>query len=261
MKYTISSLSFDWGKAKKLASMPADMGYEIFWECGSEDTWINTMELLNAQQKHPFSIHSPYFFVDLSLPGDTEKMFEELKRPFDLYHRFDGEFYVVHTFDHMTYPQDDVFEADCRKRTVERLGRFNEICRENGVQMVAENIAFGGNERYLFNQEQFLDIFRQLPDLNCIIDLGHAALVEDMDVYEMQKELKSRIKAYHIHDNNGKADSHQRIFMGIRDWERFARGVAEFTPDATGVMEYYGFPDLADYLQDRDTLEKLIAKY
>lgn len=56
MKYTISSLSFDWGKAKKLASMPADMGYEIFWECGSEDTWINTMELLNARQKHPFKI-------------------------------------------------------------------------------------------------------------------------------------------------------------------------------------------------------------
>jgi hypothetical protein len=89
-------------------------------------------------------------------------MFEELKRPFDVYHRFGGEFYVVHTFDHMTYPQDDAFEADCRKRSIDRLGRFNEICKENGVQMVAENIAFGGDERYLFNQEQFLEIFRQL---------------------------------------------------------------------------------------------------
>ena len=260
MKYTISSLSFDWGKAKRLADMPADIGYEIFWECGSEDTWRNTMDLLNAKQQHPFSIHSPYFFVDLSLPGDTDRMFEELKRPFDLYHRYNGEFYVVHTFDHMTYPHDEAFEADCRKRSIERLGKFNEICRENGVQMLAENIAFGGDERYLFTQDQFLDIFRQLPDLGCIIDLGHAALSE-MDVYEMQKELKGRIKAYHLHDNNGKADSHQKMFAGIRDWEKFAKGVAEFTPDATGVMEYYGYTRLSDYLSDRDSLEALIAKY
>lgn len=260
MKYTISSLSFDWGKVKKLASMPADMGYEIFWECGSEDTWINTMNLINAEQKHPFSIHSPYFFVDLSLPGDTDRMFEELKRPFDVYHRFGGEFYVVHTFDHMTYPQDDAFEADCRKRSIDRLGRFNEICKENGVQMVAENIAFGGDERYLFNQEQFLDIFRQLPELNCLIDVGHAALA-DMDVYEMQKELQGRIKAYHIHDNNGKGDQHQRILTGIRDWDLFAKGVAEYTPDAVGVMEYMNCPDLTTYLEDRAAMEVLIAKY
>ena len=199
-------------------------------------------------------------YCDLSLPGDTDKMFEELKRPFDIYHRYGGEFYVVHTFDHMTYPQDDAFEADCRKRSIERLGKFNEICKENGVQMVAENIAFGGDERYLFTQDQFLEIFRQLPDLNCLIDLGHAALAE-MDVYEMQKELKGRIKAYHIHDNNGKGDQHQRIYAGIRDWEQFAKGVAEFTPDATGVMEYWGYPDLNTYLEDRATLEALIAKY
>lgn len=260
MKYTISSLSFDWGKAKRLKDMPEDLGYEIFWECGSEDTWRNTMELLQANCTHRFSIHSPYFFVDLSLPGDTAKMFEELKRPFDFYHKYNGEFYVVHTFDHMTYPHDAQFEADCRKRSVERLAAFDEICKAEGVLMAAENIAFGNGERYLFNHEQFLDIFRQLPELHCLIDLGHAALT-DINVYELQKALGERIVAYHLHDNDGGSDTHKRMWMGKRDWDEFAKGVAEYTPNATGVMEYYGFPDLSDYMEDRERLEKLIQSH
>lgn len=260
MKFTISSLSFDWGKMKNLRDMPGEFGYEIFWECGSEDNWVNTMELLQAERTHAFSIHSPYFFVDLSLPGDTGKMFEELKRPFDLYHRYNADFYVVHTFDHMRYPQDSEYESDCRKRAVERLGQFDEICRKEGVLMLAENIAFGNGERYLFNHEQFLDIFKQLPQLHCLVDLGHAALT-DMDVYKLQQELKERIVAYHLHDNNGIADTHQRMWMGTRDWSKFARGVAEYTPAARGVMEYYGFPRLGDYIEDSSRLERLIESF
>lgn len=260
MRYTISSLSFDWGKVRRLANMPAEFGYEIFWECGSEDQWNHTMEILQAECKHPFSIHSPYLFIDLSMPGDTEKLFDELRRPFDLYHRHDGEFYVVHTFDHMNYPHDEAFEQDCRRRSVERLAQFNEICKAEGVHMVAENIAFGNGERWLFTQDQFIDIFRQIPDLDCLVDVGHAELAE-MDVYALQEALGSRIRAYHLHDNNGKADSHQRMWMGVRDWDRFAEGVARFTPDAVGVMEYYGFADLQNYIDDSKRLEETVARF
>lgn len=260
MRYTISSLSFDWAKVKKLADMPGDFGYEIFWETGSLDNWNHTMEIIQGKVRHPMSIHSPYFFIDLSLPGDTRKIFEELRRPFDFYHKHNGEFYVVHTFDHMTYPYDEQFEEDCRKRTVERLGEFDLICRKEGVRMVAENIAFGNGERYLFHHEQFLDIFRQLPELHCLIDLGHAALT-DIDVYKVQQELRDRIVAYHLHDNDGTGDLHQRMGTGIRDWDLFARGVAEYTPGAIGVMEYWGVTNLADYLADREMLEGKIASF
>ena len=260
MRYTISSLSFDWGKAKRLRDMPEDLGYEIFWECGSEDTWKNTMEIIQANGSHRFSIHAPYFFVDLSLPGNTEKMFEELKRPFDFYHKYNGDFYVVHTFDHMTYPHDPRFEEDCRKRAAERLAAFDQICKAEGVLMAAENIAFGNGERYLFNHQQFLELFRQLPELHCLIDLGHAALT-DLNVYALQEALRDRIVAYHLHDNNGLFDAHRRMWTGVRDWEEFAKGVAAFTPNATGVLEYMGVSNLADYVEDSRRLEKMIQSY
>ena len=51
------------------------------------------------------------------------------------------------------------------------------------------------------------------------------------------------------------------MWMGTRDWDKFAKGAAEFTPGATGVMEYYGFSDLSDYIEDRDHLETLINSY
>lgn len=258
MKYTISSLSFDWGRVKRLADMPEQLGYEIFWECGSEDNWHNSMRILRTDRcGRRLSIHAPYFFVDLSLPGDENKMFKELMRPFDFYHKYNAEFYVVHTFDHMTYPHDEAFEAECRQRSIDRLGKFDEICRREGVLMAAENIAFGNGEPYLFNHRQYLNIFEQLPELHCLIDLGHAALT-DIDVYELQRNLKDRIVGYHLHDNDGKSDSHKKMFSGIRDWETFAKGVAEFTPDAAGVLEYYGHPDLQTYIRDISALESMI---
>lgn len=258
MKYTISSLSFDWGKVRHLEGMPLELGFEIFWECGSEDSWHHTMDILQANGKRRLSIHSPYLFNDLSLPGDTAKKFEELRRPFEFYHRYDAEFYVVHTCDHLYGPSDPQTEEDRRKRAMDRLGAFNEICRAEGVLMVAENIAYGKGERPLFNHDQYLELFRQLPQLHCLIDLGHAALA-DIRVSEIQKELRERIVAYHLHDNDGTADSHKRMWMGTRDWDAFARGVAKYTPEAIGVMEYYGFPDLANYLEDSARLEKLIC--
>ncbi len=260
MKYTISSLSFDWGRVKSLRDMPEDMGYEIFWECGSEDNWRHTMELLRETGNRRLSIHSPYFFCDLSKPGDTGKMFEELRRPFDFYHRYGAGFYVVHTCDHLDGEPNPAEEAARRELAIERLGAFDEICRAEGVLMVAENVASNRDERHLFSHEQYLDIFRQLPELHCLIDLGHAALM-DYRVLELQEELKDRIVGYHLHDNDGMKDQHQRMWSGVRDWEEFARGVALYTPKATGVMEYYQVTRPADYLEDRERLEGLIRKY
>ena len=259
MNYTISSYSFDWGKVRRLKDMPQDLGFEIFWECGSVDNWLHTMDILRANGDRRLSIHSPFLFCDLSMPGDTQKMFDELRRPFDFYHRFGAEFYVVHTCGHLYGDPDPAFEQARRDRAAERLAAFDEICRSEGVLMVAENVAYSKQERRLFDHDQFLEIFRKLPQLRCLLDVGHAA-VADIRVAEVQEELKDRIVAYHLHDNDGTRDSHNRMFTGIRDWEEFAWGVVKHTPEAVFVMEYNLVPDLADYLEDRERLNGLLEK-
>lgn len=50
----------------------------------------------------------------------------------------------------------------------------------------------------------------------------------------------------------------------IIDFRGLVKGmcmVSEYTPGAIGVMEYWGVSELADYLADREMLEKKIAAY
>ena len=99
-------------------------------------------------------------------------------------------------------------------------------------------------------------MFRQIPDLKCLIDVGHAML-SDLSVWEMQKKLGKRITAYHIHDNDGSRDLHLPIGEGIFDWKAFVLGIQAFTPDAELVMEYEGIPQLERYVADSEGLEKI----
>ena len=103
----------------------------------------------------------------------------------------------------------------------------------------------------LCNQDDFLRLFQNNPSLNCIIDTGHAIL-GDIDVFTVQKELGSRLKAYHLHDNNGIEDLHQRVGTGVFHWERFYEGARLYTPDATFVMEYNAnaVSAFSDYAED-----------
>ena len=118
---------------------------------------------------------------------------------------------------------------------MDRLAKFNEICKAEGIRLAAENLCSGNPP--LFNEEQFLEIFRRIPDLNCCIDVGHA-LATGMDITRLQKTLGSRICAYHLHNNDGTRDAHNRLREGCMGWNQFAENAKLYTPDATGIIEY-----------------------
>lgn len=257
MRVAVSSLSFTGPRINKMAQLPADFGIEIFYEWGSQHYWENLLEQIMPGRTGRFSIHSPFGHMDVSTATDEAKLFDQLRTPFDLYHKYNGECYVVHSCGHLDFPPDPVREEECRKQALDRLVRFDDICRREGVQMVVENLGFNNVERVLFNQQQFLDLFAQAPQLRCLLDTGHAVLA-DYDIYEIQNTLKDRLVAYHLHDNDGTADQHLRLGQGVIDWERFAQGFCSFTPDACVVMEYNA-GEAPDYIQDREQLSRLIG--
>lgn len=259
MKFTASSLSFTGPHINKMAQLPPDFGIEIFYEWGSHDYWDQMLALAMPGREGGFSIHSPFCHMDVASAGDEEKLFDQLRVPFDLYHKYDGEFYVVHSSGRLDFPPDPAREADYRRRALDRLVRFDDICRREGVQMVVENLGFSNVERTLFNQQQFLELFEEAPQLRCLLDTGHAILA-DYDIYEVQKALKGRLMAYHLHDNDATGDQHLRLGRGAVDWELFAEGLRNFTPDACVVLEYnVGEP--ADYIEDRAQLRRLTGLY
>jgi sugar phosphate isomerase/epimerase len=74
----------------------------------------------------------------------------------------------------------------------------------------------------LSSAERLLMFFEQTHlNLNVCFDTGHANMREGVDT--AYRLLKSRIRSTHIHDNNGKDDSHLFPLLGDRgtiDWRR-----------------------------------------
>lgn len=259
MRISCSSLAFPAYNAFDMKKLPSDMGIEIFYEWGGSTFWRLVLDEVMNGRTGSFSIHSPYCgkAADFSNPEDEDWLFEYLKEPFELYHRFNAVNYVIHTNGPISEPLSADRSDDLRKIIAERLFRFQEICVKEGVNMLVENLGFGGGLFTLFNEQQFLQLFDDNCNLNCLVDTGHAA-IENFDIYRIQETLGSRLQAYHLHDNNGIDDQHNRIESGVIDWNRFYEGAARFTPDADYVFEYKqsAVTSIQDFVSDAQKLTK-----
>lgn len=241
MKISVSTLAFCGDQIGGMKNLPKDIGIEIFYEWGSETYWNQMLPGILEGRTGKFSIHNTFMGADLemSLTDNEEKLFKHLMECFDMYHKYDAENLVVHMNAPYKVKPTAAEKAERLARVEGRLARFNDICKKEGVNMVVENLAYGVDSGlyHLCNQEDFLGIFAHNPELNCIIDTGHAVL-GGIDICAVQETLKDRLQAYHMHDNNGRLDGHQRICTGVIDWNRFFEYARKYTPNATYVMEY-----------------------
>lgn len=261
MKISVSSLGFLGPLGFNMKNLDPSLGVEIFYEWGGATYWELVLEEVMRDRTGSFSVHAPFQGkkLDLSLVEDEQWLFDYLMQPFDLYHKFGGDGYVVHMNCPYSEEPTDAQRAERLKRVEDRLARFNEICKREGVNMLVENLAFTRGAT-LCRQEDFLSIFEHNPELDCIVDTGHAVLA-GIDICAVQETLGSRLKAYHMHDNNGRTDGHKRIMTGVIDWKRFGEGAKKHTPNAHFVMEYN--PDstdsIDDYMTDAQIIRNMLA--
>ncbi len=255
MKYSVSSLSYVGPRMKWMSRLPEDFGIEIFWDYGDELYYNAMIAELMHERSGAFSIHGP-MGVSFADECTDEKLFDRLMRPFGLYHRFDSAFYVLHTHTNLALSPSPTGEEIYRKQqlSIERINRFDEICRSDGVQLVIENIGKRVDGVTMFDEREFLDLFGQNPELRCLLDVGHAVL-GDYDISRVQRTLNSRLIAYHIHDNQGKTDDHFRMGNGVIDWSAWKECCRTYTPSAEIVFEYDRVPDESAYIEDRAFIE------
>ncbi len=235
MNYSVSTCSFVKLKVKRLLALPEDIGVEIMVEYGSDEYWKQFLTRYQNTHSGRISIHSPFAFHDFAMPGNEKELFAYFRKAFDLYHRFNCEFYVLHAFNNIDLAASGCPAEEYRKRTIDRIARFDEICRQEGVCLAVEN-TFGSPDN-IFTQEQWLSMFAELPNLRSLIDTGHA-IVSGMDLTTLQQTLGQRVVGYHLHNNDGMRDAHERLQNGLIDWQVFADNAKKYTPHATGIIEY-----------------------
>ena len=251
MEFSVSALSYIGPKTKKMMRLDPEMGVEIFWDWGNEDFWKGVVPELMRGRTGNFSIHGPMMYVGFTDDAPTERVFEELRKPFDLYHRCNSRFYVLHTHSGGCILPGMSREALEGKRQLaeERILCFQEICAAEGVQLMVENIGRNAEGKTVFDEKAFIDLFLNHPELKCLLDVGHAVL-GDYDIGRVQQALGRQLAAYHLHDNHGKTDDHLRIRQGVIDWQQWKRNCLLYTPEAEVVLEYDGIVDEAVYHAD-----------
>lgn len=114
---------------------------------------------------------------------------------------------------------------------------------DEGIHVTVENVGYPKKNSVLFDQEQFVALFDRLPqEVGCLIDTGHAML-NRWDIPALIRRMGTRIKGYHLNNNDGFHDSHYPIydpegFCSHQEMDDILRAIAQYTPQAHLVLEY-----------------------
>lgn len=126
-----------------------------------------------------------------------------------------------------------VFENGCTPQDFfrENYRFYNEVgdtAEKYGVDILLENFE-GGDYGYYFRtgreMRQFIDEVK-IPRLHACWDTGHAN-VRGRNQYEDILELGNHLRALHVQDNWGTADSHVMPLVGTTNFDQVLRGLVE----------------------------------
>ncbi|MGO5023275.1 sugar phosphate isomerase/epimerase family protein [Lawsonibacter sp. LCP25S3_G6] len=189
----------------------------------------------------PITLHAP-FVEECTAPGSAEEalMEQEYTKACRLYHQFGASSMVMHTHEG-SFPADQ--HAYWRARCLEVLLDWTGRMREQNINVTVENVGYPKKDNVLFDQEQFLDLFDHLPqEVGCLIDTGHAIL-NHWDIPGLIRRMGSRIKGYHLNNNDGIHDSHYPLYdpdgvYSASQIDEILQTIAQYTPDAHLILEY-----------------------
>lgn len=212
------------------------LGVEVF-PCEYDQEYTNALcASIERLKGRPITFHGPYYGSEYSVSKESKdfgRSLELLAKTLEYAKCMKAKHIVFH------HNNCEIKESEREERIAN--ARENQLiiaslCEEAGVPVVVENAGVQCAGTMLFNEEEFIAecLARPYPVL---IDIGHTN-ANGWNLRHVMKELKNKIICYHLHNNNGSCDSHQRIFNGTLDFSKFMEDFFEFTPEADLVLEY-----------------------
>lgn len=202
-------------------------------------------EKLDAQVENlkgiPATIHSPFIEI-CTVPGSSEEQMMEVAftRACGYYKAFHATSMVFHT-NESSFPKEEKEAKRARVREV--LLDWYQRLKDQGIEMTVENVGYPKKQNQLFDYDQFIQLFQELPEeIGCLIDTGHAML-NGWDMVKLIETLGPRIRGYHLNNNDGIHDSHYPLydpegFYSPEQMDEVLRAIARYSPDADLGIEY-----------------------
>ncbi len=211
-----------------------DLGFELLAMFDLPDFEKNLERNQNLFSEGPLLFHEPVWGVEHSAPKGSRAYDESM------YH-----IRLTRKWAEILHPEDmvchlsngPVITADKDRMLRTALDNLEEI-RDlfSGTRILLENTGIRSEGTLLLDQDAFTDlcISRDLPVL---IDVGHAN-ANGWNLKKLICDLHDRIAAFHLHNNDGLHDLHNRLNNGTIDFGWLIPFICSETPDAKGIIEY-----------------------
>lgn len=213
-----------------------DIGIEIFPNFKNAAFQVALEKQMPHLKQHPISLHGPYFNIEHSAAKGTEAYdyaMAEVTEIFELAKETQAEHIVFHHNNKIITPENKV---ETISEASKNLAELNKLAKVAGVPLYVENAGVNSLGTNLFTEEEFIAECLKIEN-EVLIDIGHAH-ANGWNLEAVIKALGTKIKVFHVHNNDGVGDGHQRIFDGSLDFKEFQRLYQTYTPTADIVLEY-----------------------
>ena len=182
----------------------------------------------------PVCFHEPVFFVEHSAPKGSPEYEQSMhhimltKKYTDILH---PSHMVYHISNCLVTPEK---KAEMLETSLANLEEMRALF--SGVTLLVENVGTDAKGDKLLDQEEFTALCKE-KNFDVLIDIGHAN-ANSWDLKRLITDLKTQIRAFHLHNNDGVHDLHNRITDGTMDFPEIVRHIRSEVPDAELVIEY-----------------------
>lgn len=203
---------------------------------------------------HPKSVHAPIWELNLA-----SARFEEIRKySFEVYKQsvewsasIGAEQVIIHP---NLYSAPIFLRRESQECAKENLMRLGEAGQKLGIQVVVENVGFG-SQFALFDEEEFVQLFEEIPTIKALVDIGHAH-INGWDTPSLIRKLGTRLCAVHIHDNDGIGDLHLPVGQGTIDWQPVWEALRSLEHFYRATLEYREETPMEILLQHAGDIEK-----
>ena len=231
----------------------ASLGFELLMMFDLPDFEDNLKRNLELFAEGPLIFHEPVWGVDHAEPRGSVQWEE------GLYHLRLTQKYaaILHPSAMVVHLSNGPVLSGMRdsmlRSALENLEEMREMFP--GVRLLTENTGIRADRTQLLDQQEFTDLCRSRK-LPVLIDVGHAN-ANGWDLPKLIRDLGDLTEGFHLHNNDGIHDLHNRLRNGTLDLAELVQCMNKYAPDAARVIEYtrptlHGDPLMEDiaYLQE-----------
>lgn len=209
------------------------------------------------------SLHAPYTLnLAEPLPYFRTCAFKYVAKMFEVAYSLGAKWVCIHPGFAIGIPTLHSLRSEAIERACNSIEHILKLCEHYGIMIALENLnplPVDGELIMLCDSlEEMQSILKKFnsPYLRMVLDAGHANIAEGASKYATN--LSEFIVGIHMHDNDGKHDSHSPLGSGSTPWDEFVEALKSVGFSGPLNVELFGDEEK---LEGKRFIEELLIKH